>query len=527
MKKINMKKLFSSLFITIISQFCFSQTTWYVSNSGSNANTGLSSSNPFKDINQALSLASCGDSLYISSGTYYEKIQATTLCPENNRIVIQGDIAQKPLIIGDSIPTNKYAVSANGSGYYFRNLRMTSPYPYQCSQSNQVIVGSGDYFTFDDIVVFNSGYDGIKTYGDCNTNDFAVNWKIINSEIYNCGLGCPASIVNGDGIDFTQCRNCSIENSIVRDNMGHQLQIKLEAKNVNVVNSHFEGRHLFQIGLPGAVAQCDPTNFNADSVNFSGNTIIAKGDTSEFVFKLADVSHLTIHNNTIIKDSIGSINVGFICFGGCTGASSWTNTPTAPVSIKSNIFANYSSTIFEYGVDTIFFDPFNVFGTAITADYNLFYDLNGQITTSIDNGANSIVANPLFCDYPVSFELQSGSPCINNGDPNLPLDPDNSQNDIGAKYYHNLCTTNAVNERDITVKSLQFYPNPLEGELYIESKMVGTLVILNSIGQVVHYQEITVGLNQLNLHKLPKGLYVTMFENEHRLVTEVEKIIIN
>lgn len=522
-----MKKLFTALFITIISQLCFSQTTWYVSNSGSNSNTGISSLNPFKDINHALSVATCGDSLYVSSGTYHEKIQAIALCPENNRIVIQGDIIQKPLIIGDSIPTNKYAVSANGSGYYFRNLTMTSPYPTQCSQSNQVIVGSGDHFTFDEITVFNSGYDGIKTYGDCNTNDFALNWKIINSEIYNCGLGCPASIVNGDGIDFTQCRNCSIDNSIVRNNKGHQLQIKLEAKNVTVTNSHFEGTHLFQIGLPGAVAQCDPNNFNADSVNFTGNTIIAKGDTSEFIFKLADVRHLTIHNNTIIKDSIGSINVGFICFGGCTGASAWTNTPTAPVSIKSNIFANYSSTNFEYGADTTFFDPFNIFGTEVTADYNLFYDLNGQIINSIDNGSNSTVANPLFCDYPVSFELQSGSPCIDNGDPSLPLDPDNSQNDIGAKYYQNPCGTNSIFELDDASNFLHIYPNPSKGKLTIDSPLDGSLVLLNSTGQVVYRQNIMTGLNQLSLDKLSKGMYIAMVENKSGFVVEIEKIIKN
>lgn len=522
-----MKSILTSLFFFISINLCLSQTTWYISNSGSNTNSGLSTINAFKDINHALSVSNCGDSLYIISGTYHEKIQAIAICPENNRIVLQGDINSKPLIIGDSIPSSKYAISALGSGYYFRNIKLTSPYPTQCSQSNQVIVGIGDHFTFDDIIVYNSGYDGIKTYGDCNSNTFPENWKVINSEIYDCGLGCPASIVNGDGIDFTQCRNCVIENTIIRDNMGHQLQIKLEAKNVSVINSHFEGKHLFQLGLPGSVAQCDTNNFNADSVIFIGNTIIAKGDTSEFVFKLADIHNLKIYNNTIVKDSINSVNVGFICFGGCGGSSAWTNTPSGPIDIKSNIFVNLSNTSFTYGADTSFFDPFNIFSSEVSANYNLFYDIHNQIISPVDNGNNSLVAAPLFCDYPTSFELNSNSPCINSGDPSLPQDPDNSMNDIGAKYYKTPCTSDITNSID-NGNLIFVYPNPFKNELNVYSEINGWIIITNILGNEIQEYYLVKGQNKFLLPALqPKGIYILITKDSLGTVVKKQKLIKN
>lgn len=331
-----MKK--STLFISVILTCFFTnlkaQTTWYISPTGNNANNGLTTLTAFETINNAIGVASCGDSIYVLGGTYHEKINAYTICPENNRLTIQGDITNRPLIIGDSLATNKYAIGATGEGFRFRFMEFTSPYPEICSQSNQVIVGNGDHFDFIDIIVRNSGYDGIKVYGDCLTSNFAVNWKIINSQIINNGLGCPTSILNGDGIDFTECRNCLIEGCTIKNNKGHQVQIKLESYNVTLKDNYIEGINLLQIGLPGSTPQCNPLALNADSIYIRNNVIFAKGDTSDFVIKLADVSNLYIENNTIIKDSINSLNIGFICFGSCSGNSNWSNYPQAPVIIR-------------------------------------------------------------------------------------------------------------------------------------------------------------------------------------------------
>jgi hypothetical protein len=203
----------------------------------------------------------CGDSIYILDGTYHEKIIAYRVCPDAQRIVIQGDVDGRPLIIGDSTATNKYAIGASGQGFTFRHLELTSPYPDSCTASNMVVAGSGDHMTFIDIIIRNAGYDGMKTTSDCETSNWANDWKVVDCQIVNNGLGCPSSIQNGDGIDFTNCHDCLITGTTIRDNRGHQLQIKLEARNVTVEHCRIEGKWMFQIGLPGGSPQCDPTAF--------------------------------------------------------------------------------------------------------------------------------------------------------------------------------------------------------------------------------------------------------------------------
>ncbi len=66
--------------------------------------------------------------------------------------------------------------------------------------------------------------------------------------------------------------------------------------------------------------------------------------------------------------------------------------------------------------------------SSVTATYS---DIQGSWpgTGNIDN--NPIFWNPLNGDY----HLQSGSPCIDAGDPGSPLDPDGSIVDMGAYYF--------------------------------------------------------------------------------------------
>ena len=481
--------------------------TWFVSTTGTDSNTGTNAASAFATINKAISVSSCGDSIYVLAGTYHEKIIAYKICPENNRITIQGDISQRPLIIGDSIPTNKYAISASGEGFRFRHFELNSPYPSVCDQSNQIIVGNGDHFDFIDLIVRYSGYDGIKTYGDCATSNFAVNWKIIDCQILDNGLGCPSSILNGDGIDFTECRNCVIQGSVIKNNKGHQIQAKLESYNITIEKCHIEGKNIIQIGLPGTTPQCNPSAVNADSIFIRYNTILAKGDTSEFVFKLADVSNLFIENNTIIKDSINSINVGFICFGGCGSGPSWMNYPQADVVIRNNIFYSNAFVPFYYGTDTAFFDPNNTM-SIVAAGYNLFYDINGEISSPLDGSPTSFLANPLFCDYPTSFKLSGSSMCINAGDPTSNPDPDSTRNDIGAIYYQG-CTTGVQLLK--STKAFTIYPNPTTGILYISSNSPTqeTLRIqfFSSQGQMVKQINNYRTGNPINVNSLSTGIY--------------------
>jgi parallel beta-helix repeat protein len=79
-------------------------------------------------------------------------------------------------------------------------------------------------------------------------------------------------------------------------------------------------------------------------------------------------------------------------------------------------------------------------------------------------GTGNIDADPLFVD-PVNgdFHLQAGSPCIDTGDPNSPLDPDGTPADIGAFYFDQstptLSVTNLVAGQQALVEVHHATPN--------------------------------------------------------------------
>ena len=58
---------FFQIAILLFSFFSFSQTTYYVSKSGSNTNNGTSTGTPFLTISHAISQISAGDIIYIRS----------------------------------------------------------------------------------------------------------------------------------------------------------------------------------------------------------------------------------------------------------------------------------------------------------------------------------------------------------------------------------------------------------------------------------------------------------------------------
>jgi hypothetical protein len=69
-------------------------------------------------------------------------------------------------------------------------------------------------------------------------------------------------------------------------------------------------------------------------------------------------------------------------------------------------------------------------------DYNDFW-ANGSVYCALANeGAHDIFEEPLFvADSLYDYRLRPGSPCINAGNPSLPLDPDNTVADIGVYFF--------------------------------------------------------------------------------------------
>ena len=100
-------------------------------------------------------------------------------------------------------------------------------------------------------------------------------------------------------------------------------------------------------------------------------------------------------------------------------------------------------------------------GYGIHADYahnpssisfNDFWGAN-TVYYNVTPGEGNIELDPLFVGgEPYSYQLQWGSPCIDAGDPNSPLDPDSTITDMGAFYYDQ--SVSVIQDLTITIDSL-------------------------------------------------------------------------
>jgi len=78
-------------------------TTYYVSNSGNDANNGTTLDTPFKTIQKAMNVVAGGDTVLVRGGTYREEITANRGGSANNYVTVSGYQDEVPVIKGSAI----------------------------------------------------------------------------------------------------------------------------------------------------------------------------------------------------------------------------------------------------------------------------------------------------------------------------------------------------------------------------------------------------------------------------------------
>ncbi|MCF7793989.1 MAG: right-handed parallel beta-helix repeat-containing protein [Candidatus Cloacimonetes bacterium] len=174
--------------------------------------------------------------------------------------------------------------------------------------------------------------------------------------------------------------------------------------------------------------------------------------------------------------------------------------PTEGQIVRNNIITGFSYGIILEGglesaihlVDIAYNDVWN----NSTANYWEYYGVLPNYYSqpfSPQPGYGEINLDPLFVDpFYGDYHLQSDSPCVDAGDPNLPLDPDGTIADIGALYYHQ---ANGIEEHEIPHNSsltshLSNYPNPFNPSTTIsfnitQTSSFATIEIYNLKGQKI------------------------------------------
>ena len=217
-----------------------------------------------------------------------------------------------------------------------------------------------------------------------NSSNLAVGgvWIYLDSEaeMVNCTLENNSSLISGGGVVISDLARATLENCSFRGNMG---------------------------GSSGGAILLDSGS--------NQETQILRGCVFHDNFATNAGGHLAISFNPV------SLLIEKCTFGVTTAGSA------VPISINNS------------GIDAIQIDSSIVLsgsngsidaipGSTLVS-YSCVQDLSATGVSSID----SIDQDPLFTDQANGiYTLEPGSPCLNNGNPLLPLDPDGTLTDMGA-----------------------------------------------------------------------------------------------
>ena len=261
--------------------------------------------------------------------------------------------------------------------------------------------------------------------------------KLIDSQIrYNIAvsdsLGEDNSAVGG-GINILCHQNDSCEVFGVNSSIHHNQAsggggLYLSGQSQFLIRG-LEFRNNFAISSGGAINANSYETINITHSVFKNNV---SGDTGGAIESSASVNLLNsvLINNMAINHG-GSVYISMIGDYGYTAVhyDNVISQLNSPEEICMSFTHDYSVVdIFHSLIDKNYDDIYNEIP---------LYGLDSGDTLTLNWVNNLVDVDPMFVDPQSNdFHLQENSPCIDAGDPYLPLDPDLTISDIGAFYFH-------------------------------------------------------------------------------------------
>ncbi len=179
--------------------------------------------------------------------------------------------------------------------------------------------------------------------------------------------------------------------------------------------------------------------------------------------------------------------------------------------LRNSFFQGYDSLVAGQDSALVFASYCGWFGLDDGEPYNGYVIVEGPVLEDVD---------PLFVEPDSGdYHLQPGSPLIDAGDPDSPLDPDGTVTDIGAFYYDQLDApedTESGGDLPATFGIAGVYPNPFnptaEIRLHLPRRGQVEVEVLNVLGQRVatlHDGSLQPGTHTLTLdgRRLASGTY--------------------
>jgi hypothetical protein len=414
-------------------------TDYYVAPSGNNSNPGTQAL-PWKTVTRAANTLIAGDTVYIASGTYQERVIPTHSGSAGNYIHFTIQPAAVVIIDGSSIPLPSYdsgLVQVENKSYIKISgltIQNAGPNP----NNSGIYIDSSDHITVEKNRTYNTVSSGIGVWNstnviisfnevelacnngeqECITIAGTTGFEVRNNHVHHNGPGTNG----GEGIDIKDGSSYGkIYNNHVHDLSRLGIYVDAWDKHTHdidifqnrVYNCQNDGITLAS-EMGGLLENISVTNNIVYNNLYNGISITPNGDVAQPPMRTLSVINNTFHNN-----------------GDNSTANPWgggivvENPNIQSMVIRNNIFSQ--NLVFQILID--------VPVVGLNVDNNLIFGFR-----NIDNevkGSFVVEGDPYFVNIPSGdFHLRSTSPAIDKGSPvNAPLeDFDSSSRPQGAGF---------------------------------------------------------------------------------------------
>ncbi len=528
-------------------------TTFYVSNSGADTNSGLSPADPWSSISKINSSTFIpGDSiLFNRNDTWNERLQVPTAGTNGLNIlfgaygagskpiidVLSSDVSSitcyrsyitfQDLVLKNSTSTtlaisvvggcyginvfrvevinsgqNAIAISKGGSDILIDSVRVIN------ATNNGIYLSGSEFNKLSNVIVENcyvsgvTNNDGIVVHQDGSLHSAGSNFIFRNNYAELCGE---------QGFDITTGTNVLLLNNISKNNSQGGVVVGHSADSV-IIQSH--------------TSLYEPTQATSAAIKIGGDATNVKLIYSQII---GDGHHLL----RIDGDNVEIYNNVFAWDGG--GTSFDLSGEIENIVVKNNVFTTLQGSMgrvirfltptrtpdhptFEFD-NNIYYSPDSVITIYSSADSSNYSLSNYQ--TAFGQDSSSFFAKPEFADrIGADFHLTSISPAIDKGI-NVGLNADfenyfvpyGLNPDIGAFEYS--VPTLAMGHSSFL--DVILYPNPVNNFLFIKSEhKIKDAWLINMQGQKMDIEIINAAINTVYLKN---GLYYLKLESEKKVFT--------
>lgn len=477
MKKIAASLLVFLLFIHLIPiitpEGMMTSSTWYVSPTGNDKNSG-DIMHPFQTLQKAIMASSNGDTIYLRAGNYdmisshAKGILIDRSGTPDSWFTISGYPGERAVINGQGYTQSpnsalvRIGTATSGQSY----VRITHVIVENSSRDGIRVAQQGTqtshHIRVDNVTINNCSYRGLMFWSTNPNKAWCHNLTVENCTINNT----QSSLSMGEGITFSGCKdvtfhhntlthcpkimldlanntkNCNIYKNTIVTSTGSGIKLdgsqstKVSAwdENISIYNNHFSGRYTaIKIGVEKK-GGCKNISFYNNIINTVSSYPGVKLEGATGYSQLLD--NILITHNTIQVSGAGSpfqvelpptklrnIYVANNIFQG-NGSASW--------QVRSSV-SNFTDSCFHFSN--------NIYDHAIKPVDTAWVDGRHKFE------ATAILSSPQFIDRKAgNFHLNSTSPAIDAADPTYTVSfdydgrirPQNMYPDIGAYEYYTM-----------------------------------------------------------------------------------------